>query len=152
MALIDSRLEFCSATALNTGAAGNYNIGDIIDTTVKRDLGVGEQMWLVIGVTTSSDSAGDTATATFSLLTSAAADLGSPSVIVTSPTWLTTAMVKGTRLFSVALPMEGVAYLRYLGIRQTTGVQAFTAGNIDAYLTTQPPTSKAYPDGLPAGS
>ena len=151
MALIDSRLEFCSATALNTGGAGNYNIGDVVDTTVARDLGVGKQMYLCIGVTTTATSGGS-ATGTFSLLTSAAADLGTPSVVVTSPTWAVASMTAGRKLFVVALPQEGTTYLRYLGVRQTTGTAAFTAGAIDAYLTTEPPSWKAYPDGLPAGS
>ena len=29
--IIDKRNEFASATALNTGAAGTYNVGDVID-------------------------------------------------------------------------------------------------------------------------
>src|SRR4051812_40283389 len=35
-AVMDSRAEFCDATALNTGAAGTYLIGNVMDLSVVR--------------------------------------------------------------------------------------------------------------------
>ena len=37
--ILDEYNEFCDATSLNTGAAGTYNIGDVIDLGVARNLG-----------------------------------------------------------------------------------------------------------------
>jgi hypothetical protein len=45
--VLDERTEFCDATALNTGAAGTYLIGDVIDSSVVRDIGQGV-VYLVI--------------------------------------------------------------------------------------------------------
>jgi len=56
--ILDKRTEFCDATALNTGAAGTYLIGDQIDLGVARDIGTGEQLYLVITVDTPPTSAG----------------------------------------------------------------------------------------------
>ncbi|MCG8999848.1 hypothetical protein LH427_16230, partial [Laribacter hongkongensis] len=46
--IIDKRNEFASATALNTGAAGTYNVGDVIDLSVANDLGGDGALYLVI--------------------------------------------------------------------------------------------------------
>ena len=41
--ILDEITEFCDATSLNTGAAGTYNVGDVIDSSVARDLGNGQR-------------------------------------------------------------------------------------------------------------
>jgi hypothetical protein len=55
----------------------------------------------------------------------------------------------GTVLMAVAVPMAGnVPYERYLGVVQTTGTAAITAGKINAFLTKDIAKFTAYPDAI----
>ena len=131
--IIDARNEFCDAVALNTGGAGTYLVGSQIDLSVARDLGNGEAPYLVITVDTLPTSANSTATAQFTLASDASASIatnGSASVHLVTKAFAISEMAAGTMLAAIKLPIEGVAYERYLGILQTTGTEAFTAGKI----------------------
>lgn len=145
--IVDTLTEFCDGTALNTGAAGTYNVGDVIDMENLRDLGQGQPIYLVIQVSTTATSGGS-ATGTFRLVSDSVAtpDTSTATVHATSQAFAVADMTAGTSLFVIALPMEGAAYERYLGIQQITGTAAFTAGAIDAFLTTNPSAWKAYAD------
>lgn len=145
--LSDTLLTFAQNTALNTGAAGNYVIGDQIDTEVAaRGIGAltgAAALYLVIAVTAAATSGGS-ATASFSLLTDGDPAMGSPTVVVTTAAIPVASLVAGTLVVAVALPV-GFAWERYVGLRQTTGTAAFTGGSIDAFLTTMPPARHQYP-------
>lgn len=142
--ILDSRNEFCDATALNTGAAGSYIIGNQIDLgTAARDLGGDQALYLVINVDTTATSGGS-ATGQFNLVTDDNASLSSPTVLASSKAWAVASMTAGTTLFAIQLPMEGTAYERYIGIQQVTGTAAFTAGKVNAFLTTDVARWKAY--------
>lgn len=145
--IMDKLTEFCDGVALNTGAAGTYNIGDVIDLEAVRDLGQGNPIYLVISVSTTATSAG-AATGQFRLVSDSTAtpSTSTATVHATSAAHAVANMSAGASLFVIALPMEGSAYERYLGIQQITGVAAFTAGNVDAFLTMNPSAYKAYPD------
>jgi hypothetical protein len=138
--ILDKRNEFCDATALNTGGAGTYLVGDQID------LGNGEPVYLVITVDTLPTSGGS-ATAQFQLASDASASIatdGSASVHLETKAFTIAQMAAGTVLAAIALPMEGVAYERYLGILQVTGTAAFTGGKINAFLTHDVAKWKSY--------
>lgn len=144
--ILDERNEFCDATALNTGAAGTYLIGDQIDLGAARDVGNGQPVYLVITVDTLPTSGGS-ATAQFSLASDASASIatdGSASVHLQTKAFAISGMAAGTVLAAIALPMEGVAYERYLGILQTTGTAAFTGGKVNAFLTHDVAKWKSY--------
>jgi hypothetical protein len=141
--ILDERTEFCDAVALNTGGAGSYLLGDVIDLGEAKDLGNSDPLYLVVQVDTTATSGGS-ATGLFSLVTDDNASLSSPAVLVSSKAWAVADMVAGTTLMVVQLPMEGTAYERYLGIQQTTGVAAFTAGKVNAFITHTPARWKAY--------
>lgn len=146
--ICDKLATFADDTALNTGAAGSYIIGDQIDLQVARGIGtlIGHaQMWLVIKVQTTATSGG-AATGTFDLVTDDNGSLSSPTVIFSTPSFAVANMTAGTLLAVVALPISS-AYERYIGIQQRTGTAAFTAGKIDAFLTTSPPAYRAYAQG-----
>lgn len=148
--LIDRLTQFCNATAADTGGTGLALIGDQIDLESARDIGAGKPIYLVIQVTTAFDSANDTATVSFVLASDASAaiaDDGSASVHLQTPALLVTALVAGYRQV-FAVPQEGVAYERYVGLLQNVGVQALTAGAISAFLTLTPPRWEAQPDGI----
>jgi hypothetical protein len=154
--IIDKRTEFADAVALNTGAAGTYNIGDVYDSRGSAgvnpntlvDLGTAtDDLYLVVSVSTTATSAGS-ATGTFRLVSD---DSGAPStttatVHAVSATFAVAAMTAGTTLMAVKLPAG--SYERYLGIQQITGTAAFTAGAIDAFLTNDPTLFRAYADNV----
>lgn len=145
MAIMDSRAEFCDATALNTGAAGTYLIGNVMDTSVARDLGNGRPIYLVISVDTAVTSGGS-ATVQFLLASDAQAAIatdGSATQHYASFAIPKATLVAGYQLI-VPLPAESPAYEQYLGILQVTGTAAVTAGKVNAFLTMDPPRWKSY--------
>lgn len=147
--IIDKRTEFADAAALNTGAAGVYRIGNVIDLEkTGLDLGQGEPLYLVISVDTAATSGGS-ATAAFSLASDAQAAIatdGSATVHFKTDAIPVAQLAAGKRIVMVALPAG--AYERYLGILQTTATAAFTGGAVDAFLTQDPSGWKAYPDAI----
>lgn len=144
----DKLLTLADGTSLNTGAAGNYVIGDQIDLGVAaRGIGapVGDAMlYLVITVSTTATSGGS-ATGTFSLLTDGDPAMGSPTVVASSAAFAVANMTAGTLLAVIPIPPGYPSWERYIGLRQTTGTAAFTAGAIDAYFTQTPPARFSYP-------
>lgn len=147
--ILDERSEFADAVALNTGAAGTYNLGDIMDLGVARDLGGDKALYLVVQVDTGITVAASTGTLTIQLVsdgTSTIATDGTQSIHARSAAFATstTAIAAGTVLMAVQLPMEGIAYERYLAIQQVTGTTALNAGKINAFLTTDVSRFKAY--------
>ena len=147
--ILDKRTEFADAVALNTGAAGTYLIGNQIDLdAAQRDVGNGEPLYLVITVDTLPTSGG-AATAQFTLASDDSASIatnGTASVHFVTKAFAISEMAAGTVLAAVALPIQGVAYERYLGILQTTGTAAFTGGKVNAFLTHDVAKWKAYAD------
>ena len=144
--IIDSRGEMCSATALNTGAAGTYLIGSQIDLGVDGlDVGVGEDLYLVIQVTTTATSGGS-ATGQFKLASDASAAISTTTSTVhfVTDAIAVATLVAGYRVAAVRLPSG--TYERYLGILHTVSTAAATAGAIDAFLTHDPQLWKAYAD------
>lgn len=157
--IMDKLTEFCDAVALNTGAAGTYNLGDVIDTQHTgriedgkglgslRDLGQGNPIYLVVSMQTTATSGGS-ATLAIQLVSDA---VSTPDTATATKHFVSDAIAvadlgAGRSIAVVALPMEGQTYERYLGIQQVTGTAAFTAGAIDAFLTMNPAVWKAYPD------
>jgi hypothetical protein len=156
--ILDERNEFCDATALNTGGAGTYNLGDVIDThgpavghgsgqNVTRNLAMGSELYLVIRVATTATSGGS-ATGQFRLVSD---DTSTPStttstVHYTSDAIAVASLTAGTTIAVVRLPSGN--YERYVGVQQITAVAAFTAGAIDAFLTSDPNVWKAYADNV----
>lgn len=155
--ILDERTEFCDAALLNTGAAGTYNLGDVIDIgAAARDIGTGADLFLVIQVDTGI-AAGSAGTVRFDLVSDAQDPFltnGTQSIHYSTPAFVTgtgtgtTTLRAGVTLAVIALPMEGVAYERYLGIQQVTGTAAITAGRINAFLTPDPSRWRAYADAI----
>ena len=146
--ITDKLNTFALNTAMNTGGAGSYLIGDVIDMQNLRDLGQGNPLYLVIQVSTAATSGGS-ATASFSLVSDAQAAIavnGTATVHVTSPVIPVASLTLGRSILVVALPMEGNTYERFVGILQTTAAAAFTGGTIDAFLTMDVAKWKAYAD------
>lgn len=146
--ILDNNNEFCDATALNTGAAGSYLIGDVIDLGAARDVGNGQDLYLVVQVDTAVTSAG-AATVQFSLCSDAQAAIavdGTQTVHYQSAAIPKATLVAGYQAVTVKLPPGN--YERYLGVVQTTGTAALTAGAVNAFLTPDIARWKAYPDSV----
>jgi len=145
--ILDERLEMLDATALNTGAAGTYLVGDVIDTSiVNKDLGHGEDLWAVIRITTAVTSGG-AATVQFQLASDAQAAIatdGSATIHAQTAAIPKATLIAGYTALAIRLPAG--TYERYLGILQITGTAALTAGAADAYLTKDYASWSAYPD------
>lgn len=144
--IIDARNEFCDATALNTGAAGDYVIGNVMDLTVARDIGNGQPLYLVATVDTAATSGG-AATLQLSLATDDNASLASPTKLMSTQAIAVASLTAGRTIVVAAIP-SSANFERYVGIVQTTGVAAFTAGKVNAFLTADPAGWKAYNDGI----
>lgn len=154
MTIMDSRLEFADATAINTGGVASYLVGNVIDlnpTSVApntvTDIGTESDMYLVISVDTSLASA--TGSLKFSLCSDAQAAIavdGTATYHFTTGAKLAAAVVAGTTVAVVQLPAG--SYERYLGIVQETITAAFTAGKINAYLTSDPTVWRPFADNV----
>ncbi len=143
--ILDKQNEFSDAQAV-TVTAISANVLDLGATNVLKDLGAGEPLYLVIGVTVAATAVG-AATVVFSLESDS--DIG----LVTSPTvhFATAAigkavLVAGYRVAAVPLPLGD--YERYLGLRYTVGTGPLTAGAFDAFLTKDVQAWRAYADAL----
>ena len=156
MAILDERTEFCDAVACNTGAAGTYNLGDLIDSSVVRDLGNGQPVYLIITVDTEIITGGTAGTVAFQLVSDSTDTISTTTQTVhyTSKAFVTddtalTELQAGEIAVCVALPAEGVAYERYLAVQQVTGTTAITAGAINAFLSLDPvATKKTYANAI----
>lgn len=155
--IFDDRTEFCDAVACNTGAAGTYNLGDIIDLTTARDMGNGQPVFLVITVDTEIITGGSAGTVQFLLVSDATTTIATDGTATThyaSKAFVTddtalTELQAGEVAVCVALPLEGPAYERYLAVQQVTGTTAITAGKINAFLTLDPyAAKKSYADAI----
>lgn len=147
--ILDERSEFCDATPLNTGGAGSYLIGDVMDLGVSRPIANGEPpIYLVIQVDTSVDSSADNTTQNIMLCSDAQAAIsvdGSQTIHLQTGVQTQATLVAG-KTFVMALP--GGTYERYLGIVHTTGTAAATAGKINAFLTRNPSQWLALDNGI----
>ena len=140
--ILDELNEFADATALPTSGTGAALVGDVIDLGVNpNDV---EGMYLVIQVDTAVTSAGS-ATVAFALASDAQAAIavdGSATTHFATSAIAKATLVAGYRVAAVALPKG--PYERYLGIITTVGTAALTAGKINAFLTNNINTWKAY--------
>lgn len=155
--IMDDRLEFADAASV-AAAAGTALIGDVIDlSSVQRDIGAGQPLWLVISCATSIITGGTAGTIQFILASDAQAAIatdGSATAHLTTRAFVTdddalNDLDAGEVIFAAPLPIEGPQYERYLGILCTVGTTTVTAGAINAFLTLDPPnTGKTYNDGV----
>lgn len=153
--ILDERTEFCDATSV-AAAAGTALVGDVIDSSVVRDLGQGQPVYLVINVDTEIITGGVAGTIQFQLASDAQAAIatdGTATAHWTSDTFVTddaaandAILNAGGQIACFALPAEGIAYERYLGILVITATTTTTAGKINAFLTLDPHGNKSYPD------
>ena len=148
--ILDKLSQFASALALNTGAAGTYLVGDVIDLGAgPRPLYAIDDTYLVIQIGSTAVTSAGAATVQFQLAsyTAAAIDTAGLSTIH----FQTGAIPKATLVANyvvavVELPRLPV-YSRFLGILQVTGTAALTAGTFSAFIVRDPSLWVAVADG-----
>lgn len=156
--IMDELLEFADAVSV-AAAAGTALIGDVIDlSSVHRDIGSGQPLFLVITTDTEIITGGSAGTVKFQLVSDAQAAIavdGTATVHFDTGTFVTddsaandAQMNAGGIIACVALPMEGHVYERYLGILAVTATTTTTAGKINAFLTPNPIAHTLYPEGI----
>lgn len=144
----DARLTFSQTTSplpLNTGAAGDYQIGDIIDLTATgRDIGAGEgvgDLFLFIEVAVAVTGG----SFQLSLATSDSATLASPTKIQPSAVFASPTAV-GTVI--MAFRLVPAVYKRYIGLVQTTSGSAITSGAVYAFFAEDVNAIRYYPQAF----
>jgi hypothetical protein len=147
--ILDERNEFADATALSTAATGRALVGDVMDLgSTSSDIGNGQPLYLVVQVDTAVTSDGS-ATVSFELVSDAQESIavnGTATVHFATGAIPKATLVGGYVAAAVALPMG--SYERYLGVIANVGTAALTAGNVNAFLTTDVAKWVALPDGI----
>ena len=155
--VLDELLELADNTSV-AAAAGTALIGDVIDLgATPQDLGRGESLYLVIqSADTEIITGGAAGTIKFQLASDAQAAIatnGSATVHLDTGTFVTDdtsandgQMGPNATIFIGRLPTgAGRPYERYLGILATIGTTTVTAGTINAFLTKDVSSWRAYP-------
>lgn len=154
--ILDKRTEFADATSV-AAAAGTANIGSQIDTSVVRDLGNGQPVYLVITCDTSIITGGAAGTIQFQLVSDASASIatdGTQSIHWTSKAFVTddaalNDLDAGDTVAVIALPQDGSEpYEQFLGVQAVIATTTVTAGAISAFLTLDPTGWKSYADAI----
>lgn len=158
--ILDARLEFADAVSV-AAAAGTANLTNQVDTgSVVRDMGNGEEIFLVVTVDTAIITGGSAGTIAYQLVsddTASIATNGTQTIHAISKAFVTGGTASdanrtsaGSVAWVLALP-QGVAYERYLGVQAVVGTTTITAGKVNAFLTKDKTGWAAYPDALGAG-
>lgn len=146
--ILDKRTTLADNVALNTGAAGTYNVGDQYDTQLlASDVGEGQTLFVVIDIGTAATSGG-AATGQFQIVSDAQVpieDDGTQTVHVVSPAIAVADLVANSRVLAVSLPKG--TYERFIGLQQITGVAAFTGGTVKCFMTFDVNAFRAYVAG-----
>jgi hypothetical protein len=139
----DAQNKLSAEQTVTTGSENGVKSENVIDLGVARRIGDGEDIYLVVQVTTLMAGAGDTMTV--DLTTDDNAGLNSATAIQRIGTFPANSAV-GTRLVQKLQP--GAAYERYLGLLYTAaGSGALEAGAFSAFLTKDVDSLKVYPKG-----
>jgi len=153
---LDERTEFCDNVDVSA-SAGTALIGDVIDSSVVRDLGNGQPVYLVIRTGgTEIITGGSAGTLQFRLVSDSAAAIatsGDATEHFRTDTFVTDDSAANSDLFNAgglifmgAIPLEGPAYERYVGILAVTATTTTTAGTVNAFLTLDPGGWTSYAD------
>lgn len=141
--IVDKRTEFFDRLVIP--AAGTAVLGDVVDTGPdQRDLGNGRPVYWYLACEIAA--AGGTSIQA-NLVSSASSAMTSPVVHLSTPTILLANIKPGKLLFIAPLPLEGPAYLRYLGVQCVTAGTFTGGGAITSGLSLDPAGWKAYRDG-----
>jgi hypothetical protein len=132
--ITDALLQLSSAQAVTVSAVST----NTIDLSQNRDLGPGGDLYAVFTVDETATAAGD-ATVNLQVISSAAADLSSPTVLSDSGAIAKTELTAGRKpialcINSAILNAQPIGQ-RYLGVQYTVATGPLTAGKFSATIT-----------------
>lgn len=146
--LLDALLQLSNAQAVTATAVST----NTIDLSQSRDVGPGENLHAVISVDTTAAAAG-AATVNFQIISSANANLSSPTVLAQTDAIPIANLTAGRK--PIVIDLSPTVLLaqpigqRYLGIQYTVATGPLTAGAFTAYLSNSEVTVGAnYPSGF----
>ena len=122
--ITDKLLRVSEDQALTTTAVST----NTVDLSVARDIGEGTALYMNFAVTTAFTGSG---TVTFEVITSASANLGTPTVIGSSAAIVTASLTLGKNIVVTLNPDIAGKGQRYLGARYTIA-GTFNAGKVTA--------------------
>lgn len=146
--LTDALLQLSSAQTVTASAVST----NTVDLSQARDLGPGKDLYVAITVDEAATAAG-AATVNFQVITSAAANLGSPTIIGQTDAIGKAELTLGRRAIIVPIPAAVLLAQpigqRYLGVQYTVGTGPlltgkFSAAIVDANIS----INKLYPSGF----
>jgi hypothetical protein len=146
--MTDALLQLSAAQAVTASAVST----NTIDLSQARDIGAGEDVYAVFTVDAAATAAG-AATVTFQVISSAAANLSSPTVLVQTDAIGKAELTLGRRPIYLNIPASVLAAQpigqRYLGVQYTVATGPLTAGAFSATLAnTAVDVGKNYPSGF----
>lgn len=146
--ITDALLQLSTAQAVTASAVST----NTIDLGTKRDLGQGEDLYALFGVDEAATASG-AATVTFQIISSASADLSSPTVLSSTDAIAKTDLTLGRKpivlcLNSAVLLAQPIGQ-RYLGVQYVVATGPLTAGKFTSTFTlSDPGVAKYYASGF----
>ncbi len=146
--MTDALLQLSNAQAVTASAV----TANTIDLGTNRDIGSGEDLYAVFTVDESVTAAG-AATVTFQVITSASADLSSPTVLVQSGAIPKADLTAGRKPISICVPPSALLAQplgqRYFGGNYLIGTGPLTAGKFTCNITNAEVSAGVnYPSGF----
>lgn len=146
--ILDALLQLAAAQAVTTTAVST----NTIDLGAARDIGTGKDLYAVITVDEAAAAAG-AATVQFQVISSAAANLSSPTILGQTDAIAKTELTVGRKPIVVSIPptilnAQPIGQ-RYLGLQFTVGTGPLTAGKFTCYISdSDVSVNKNYPSGF----
>ena len=134
--IIDRFNEFSNAQAVTSTALST----DIIDlgptrSSQRRDIGSGEELWLVVQTITAATDTGSDATLAVTLESADNEAISTNATVHFTTGALAFAAFSPAGTFLVATRIPNALYRRYLAVRYTVASGPLTAGTFSAFLT-----------------
>lgn len=146
--ITDALLQLSSAQAVTSTAFST----NTIDLGTARDIGQGTDLYFVFGVDTAATAAG-AATVNFQIVTSANANLSTPTILVQTDAIAKTELTLGRKPIVLCVPSAILnaqpVGQRYFGVQFTVGTGPLTAGKFTTHVTLDDPgVGKYYASGF----
>ena len=139
--IIDSQLLFSNEQTITSTAAST----NVVDLGAVRNLGVGEDLYLVVGVDVAMDDSGSDSTLAVTIETDDNEGFNSATVAQSIGTF-SALSVAGTRLVAKLQPDK--INERYMRLKYTPGTGDLSAGKFTAFLAKDIQAFTAYADGI----
>ena len=146
--ILDALLQLSAAQAITVSAVST----NTIDLSQSRDIGTGQDLYAVINVDESVVAAG-AATVQFQVISSASANLSSPTILGQTDAIPKTELTLGRNPIVVPIPptilnAQPIGQ-RFLGLQYTVGNGPMTAGKFTCYISdSDVSVNKKYPSGF----